>query len=322
MDNPKLFPPADSDKIPATAGPIIEPGGELFVSDVIYIDVLVAINIFVTWLLLACSVFFSAVQVRRWRLLLASLAGGASSLLIFLPPAPWWLLILEKLLCSALIVFAAFGFVKWRRFLRCFAAFFGVNFAFAGIMLALWFTIKPGGMLYQNGAVYFEVSLLAFVIFACACYAIVRGLAALLRRRHPGANLCQATILVLGRSITLPALYDSGNHLTDGFTGAPVAVVEYAALQRFLPEDLREFFLGGCELIDILQEHPWRVRLREIPFHALGREGLLPAFRCDQVTVKAKHISQPTPQAIIAVTPDALSDGSYSMLLQATMLEK
>jgi stage II sporulation protein GA (sporulation sigma-E factor processing peptidase) len=292
------------------------------VSDVIYIDVLVAINIFVTWLLLACSVFFSAVQVKRWRLLLASLAGGAGSLLIFLPPAPWWLLAAEKLLLSALIVWVGFGFGKWRRFLRCFAAFFGVSFAFAGVMLGLWLTLKPGGMLYQNGAVYFDVSLLAFVIFACVCYAVVRGLAALLRRRHPGANLCRATIQVPGRGITLPALYDSGNKLADGFTGAPVAVAEYAALQSFLPEELRLFFRGELALPDLPQEHAWRARLRQIPFHALGREGLLPAFRADRVTVQAKHVTQHTPQAIVAVTPDSLSDGSYSLLLQATMLER
>ena len=291
-------------------------------SDVIYIDVLVAINIFATWLLLACSVFFSAVQIKRWRLLLASLLGGAGSLLILLPPAPWWLLVIEKLLLSALIVCVGFGFGKWRRFLRCFAAFFGVSFAFAGIMLALWLTLKPGGMLYQNGAIYFDVSLLSFVVFACACYAILRGLVALLRRRHPGANLCQATIQILGRSITLPAFYDSGNKLTDGFTGAPVAVAEYAALQSFLPGEFRPFFLGELDLTDLPGDDPWRARVRQIPFHALGREGLLPAFRTDQVIVKGRQGGQPTPGAIVAVTPDALSDGSYSMLLQASMLEK
>jgi len=290
------------------------------VSDVIYIDVLVVINIFVTWLLLACSVFFSAVQARRWRLLLASLLGGAGSLLIFLPPAPWWLLAIEKLLLCALIVFVGFGFGRWRRFLRCAAAFFGVNVAFAGIMLALWLTIKPGGMLYQNGAVYFEVSLPAFVLFACVCYGAVRGLVVLLRRRHPGANLCQATVHILGRSITLPAFYDSGNRLTDGFTGAPVVVAEYAALESFLPEEFRPFFRGELALPDL--EHPWRPRLRQIPFHALGREGLLPALRTDQVTVKTKHAAQPTLNAIVAVTSDTLSDGSYSLLIQATMLEK
>ncbi|MDR1927782.1 MAG: sigma-E processing peptidase SpoIIGA [Oscillospiraceae bacterium] len=290
-------------------------------SDVIYLDILIAINIFVTYLLLAASAFFSAVHTKRWRLLLSSLFGGATALLIFLPEAPWWLLLTEKLLCALAIVWLGFGFGERRRFLRCFSAFFAVSFAFAGIMLALWLTLKPGGMLYHNGTLYFDVNLITFVLFACACYAAVRGLVALLRRRHPGANACQATVQILGRSITLPAFYDSGNKLTDGFTGAPVVVAEYRALCGFLPEELRPFFRGEGGMGQIPPEDPWRSRLREIPFHALGREGLLPAFRSDRVTVKTKNQAVPTPQAIVAVTADALSDGSYALLLQASMLE-
>jgi len=292
-------------------------------SEVIYADVLVAINIFVTYLLLAASVLFSAVQARPLRLLLASLLGGASSLLIFIPPVPWWLLAILKLLLSAAIVWVAFGYVSWRRALRCFAAFFGVNFAFAGVMLALYLTLKPGGMFYQNGAVYFDVGLPAFVVFACLCYAAARGLGVLLRRRHPGGDACEATIRAVGRSITLPALYDSGNRLTDGFTGAPVLVAEFAALERFLPEDLRAFFRDEMNFADIPNDHLWRPRLREIPFHALGQEGLLPAFRTDVVVAKGRQgTGRKTDGAIVAVTTQALSDGAYSVILQASMLER
>jgi len=290
-------------------------------SDVIYIDVLVAINIFAVYLLLAASVFLSAVQAKRWRLLAGSLLGGASALLIFLPSAPWWLQLATKLLCSALIVLAAFGFVHWKRYIRCFAAFFAVNFIFAGMMLALWLSLRPQGMLYQNGAVYFNISLPLFVVFACACYALLRGAAIFLRRRHPGGNICQATIQLLGNSITLPAFYDSGNQLTDGFTGAPVAVAEFAALSCFLPPELHEFFRGSKSLADLPADHPWRSRLRTVPFHALGQSGLLPAFRTDQVAAKTKSASHPTQNALVAVTLDSLSDGSYAMILQKTMIE-
>jgi stage II sporulation protein GA (sporulation sigma-E factor processing peptidase) len=124
-----------------------------------------------------------------------------------------------------------------------------------------------------------------------------------------------------GGSITLPAYYDSGNTLTDVFTGAPVAVAEYAALERFLPEALRDYFRGEQGMDRLPAEHPWRGRLRQIPFHALGKEGLLPAFRSDSVTAKTKHSEQPTPQAVVAVTTDSLSDGSYAVILQASMLE-
>jgi len=291
-------------------------------SEVIYVDVLVAINIFVTYLLLAASVLFSAVQVKRWRLLVASLLGGVASLAIFLPPLHWSLFALMRIAIAALIVYVAFGFESWKRALRCYAAFFGVNFAFAGIMLALWLTVRPDGMFYQNGAVYFDVSLLVFVLFACVCYAVIRGVVLLLRRRHPGNCACEVVIQVGGQSITLPAFYDSGNKLCDGFTGAPVIVVEYAALHGFLPEELRSFFQSEHGLLDVPAEHLWRTRVREIPFHAMGHEGLLPAFRADRVTAKTKSKSQLTEHAIVAVTTDELSDGAYSVILQASMLER
>ena len=287
-------------------------------TDIVYIDVLVAINIFATYLLLAASVFLSAVQAKRYRLLLASLLGGASALLIFLPPAPWWVQLITKLPLSALLVWTAFGFGSAKRYARCFAAFFAVNFIFAGIMLALWIALKPQGMFWQNGAVYFNISLPLFILFACVCYALLRGIAMLLRRRHPGANACQATVRVLGSSITLPAFYDSGNQLTDGFTGAPVAVAEFTALSGFLPPELHEFFQGRQSLMDLPADHPWRSRLRTVPFHALGRSGLLPAFRTDQITVKTKFSTE---NALVAITTDSLSDGSHAMILQKTMID-
>jgi len=290
--------------------------------EVIYVDVLVAINVFVTYLLLAASVLFSAVQTKRWRLLAASLVGGAASLLIFLPVLPWWLLGLKRLLLSALIVWMAFGFDSWRRVLRCVAAFFGVNFAFAGIMLALWITLRPAGLMFQNGVVYFDISLITFVLIACACYAIMRGVVVLLRRRHPGNCACEAVIQVGASSITLPAFYDSGNRLCDGFTGAPVVVVEYKALQAFLPEALWDFFSGKRGLLDLPDDHSWRPRIREIPFHAMGHEGLLPAFRSDRITARTKVKSQQTENAIVAITTDRISDGAYHVILQASMLER
>ncbi|MCL2530605.1 MAG: sigma-E processing peptidase SpoIIGA [Oscillospiraceae bacterium] len=286
--------------------------------EVIYIDVLLALNIFVTYLLLAATVLLSAVQTKRWRLLCGALLGGAAALLIFLPPLHWTLQALIRLALAAAIVWVAFGWGNWRRALRCYAAFFGMNFALAGSMLALWLTLRPVGMLMQNGVVYFNVSLITFVLLACVSYAAMRGAVILLRRRHPGNNACTATICVDGQSITLPALYDSGNKLTDGFTGAPVVVVEYQALRTFLPAELHEYFTAE---LDLPPEHDWRTRLRKIPYHAVGHSGLLPAFRSDKITVKSGTKEQTTPNAIVAVTTENLGDGTVHAILQATMLE-
>jgi len=294
----------------------------LFLREIIYIDVLVAINIFVTYLLLCASVLFSAVQPKRWRLLCASLLGGAASLLIFLPPLHWVLFALARIALSGAIVYVAFGFESWRRALRCYAAFFGMNFALAGLMLALWLTISPQGMFFQNGAVYFDVSLITFVLFACLSYAAIQASIKLLRRRHPGNCACEAVIAVGEQSTTLQAFYDSGNKLCDGFTGAPVIVVEFRALQDFLPAALHDFFLGKQDIVDLPAEHPWRLRVRQIPFHAMGHSGLLPAFRSDRVVARATTKSQTTENAIVAVTTDDLSGGAYQVILQSSMLER
>jgi len=287
--------------------------------EVIYIDVLLALNIFVTYLLLAATVLLSAVQARRWRLLCGALLGGAAALLIFLPPLHWSLQGLIRLALAAAIVWVAFGWGSWKRALRCYAAFFGMNFALAGGMLALWLTLRPAGMLMHNGVVYFNVSLITFVLLACVCYAAMRGAVILLRRRHPGSNACTATVRVGEQSITLPALYDSGNKLADGFTGAPVVVAEYAALRAFLSAELHDYFTAQ---LDLPPEHDWRTRLRKIPYHAVGHSGLLPAFRADSITVTAGSAEQTTPNAIVAVTSENLGDGTYHMILQATMLER
>jgi len=287
--------------------------------EVIYIDVLLAMNIFVTYLLLAATVLLSAVQTNRWRLLCAALLGGVAALLIFLPPLHWTLQALIRLALAAAIVWVAFGYGSWRRALRCYAAFFGMNFALAGCMLALWITLRPAGMLMQNGVVYFNVSLITFLGLACLSYAAMRGAVTLLRRRHPGSNLCQTTIKLAEQSITLPAFYDSGNKLADGFTGAPVVVAEYNALRSFLPAELHDYFTAA---LDLPPEHEWRTRLRKIPYHAVGHSGLLPAFRCDTITVQCGTKEQNTPGAIVAVTTENLGDGSYHAILQATMLER
>ena len=285
--------------------------------EVIYIDVLLALNIFVTYLLLAATVLLSAVQAKRWRLLCGALLGGASALLIFLPPLHWTLQVLVRLALAAAIVWVAFGYDNRRRALRCYAAFFGMNFALAGCMLALWLTLRPAGMLMQNSVVYFNVSLITFVLLACVSYAAMRAAVTLLRRRHPGSNLCSATIQVGEQSITLPAFYDSGNKLADGFTGAPVVVAELEALRAFLPAELHDYFTAK---LDLPPEHAWRPRLRQIPYHAVGHNGLLPAFRADTITVKAGTKAQPTPGAIVAITTENLGDGTYHMIIQCSML--
>ena len=75
----------------------------------IYADVLVALNLYVTWFLLLASEALSGRSCRRWRRGVAAFIGGISSLAIFLPELPFGILAAVKLLLAAVITGVAGG---------------------------------------------------------------------------------------------------------------------------------------------------------------------------------------------------------------------
>ncbi|MDR1734057.1 MAG: sigma-E processing peptidase SpoIIGA [Oscillospiraceae bacterium] len=289
-------------------------------TELVYADILVAENIILTYLLLLGASAIASVRAKRWRVVLSSFAGGASSLLALLPTPPLALSLLERAGLLFLLVFAAWGWGNWKRFLRVCGAFLAVTIVFGGLMFVLEMTLKPESMFYGNGIVYFDLDMLTLILFALIGYGAARGIAALVHRRNPGAHKAQATIYIFGQSITLDAIYDSGNSLTDGFTGTPVMVVAYCAVESFLPENLRGFFQGSLSIADLPANQPWSVRLRQVPYHAVGKDGLLPAFRADKVVARMNGKDTQTLQAICAVTMDELPE-TYGAILQKTMVD-
>ena len=55
---------------------------------VIYLDVLLAVNLLIDFLLLSATAYLLHIPVKRWRLVISAVIGAASAALIFLPPLP------------------------------------------------------------------------------------------------------------------------------------------------------------------------------------------------------------------------------------------
>lgn len=104
----------------------------------IYVDVLVVINIFINYFLLSAASLIVRLKPKRIRLAAGAFAGGAYSLVIFLPNIPNILSVFMNFCMSVLLVLIAFAPKKITVFIKEFAAFFAVNFIFAGLMLAVW----------------------------------------------------------------------------------------------------------------------------------------------------------------------------------------
>lgn len=280
----------------------------------VYADVLIVVNLFVNYALLLCSSMIMKRHVTSLRLFLGAAVGAFYGLVIFLPQLPDAVEILLRIIFSALIVFASFGYRNIRFFLRCFCTFFAVSFAFGGIMLVLWVTVAPIGMVYNNGAVYFDINLTVLAVSTVVSFAVVSLIANFTQRRAPKESVAVVTVTNKGRTATLKALVDTGNSLTESFSGFPVILGEIGSLDKVIPDAVREFVNG-----DDVSSSP---EIRLVVHKTISGTGIMPVFRPDYIEVKTISKRIKTNEVYIGVTSKTLASGEYEMILNPTLFDE
>jgi len=261
----------------------------------IYIDVLAAVNFLVDYFLLYTAGQLSAAPLSRTRLCLAAIAGAAGSFTILLPPLPFAVnAAIITALCGGMTLIA-FGFSDLRRFLRRGFYVLLVTVCYAGVMLAVWLTAAPGGLIVNNGAVYIDIPPELLVLVTVICYGVISFFSSRLRRRNLVRSRCSITIDNRGEQVTLDAIIDTGNLLSEPFSGLPVIVAERDALLRVLPEGFDSFGSTGKEAA------PSGIRV--IPYSGVGGGGMMTAFRPSRITARLPGGKPVTADAYIGVLP-------------------
>ncbi len=264
---------------------------------VIYADILLAVNGWADYWLLR-GVCRLGDGKRGWRLAVGAAVGAVAGLTILLPPLPVWAQLAIKLLTAAAMVLCAFGYGGRGRFLRRLFWLFGLSAAFAGVCGALYFFAAPRGMYFLNGTVYFAVSPLMLVALTVVSYLVLLGAERLLRRRAPAGHSFDITAEREGKKAAFRCLYDSGNRLSEPFSGKPVLIAERDAVRALLPPPGKD----------------WRY----IPYRAVGEDGLLAAFAPTRVTVHTADGDRDLPPCYIAVC-DRLGKENCQGLLSAAL---
>ena len=280
----------------------------------IYLDILILINLFVTYFLLLDTQKLMNLRLKKWRVLLGTLMGGAYSLLILWEVSALELVLVKLGMGISLVAVVFLDLRHPQRVWKDGLCFFAVNFVFAGFMAALWMFAAPRGMQYKNGVAYFNISALTLAVSTVAAYLVISLFSSLLNRRNRLEELREVVLSLGDKQVRLTGLADSGNKLCDLFSGLPVIVCEYDAVQGLLPEGAKRFFTDFSEK-DPLPD--WRAlpAFRMIPIQAVNGRGSLPAFRPEDVQVD--RISR---QAMIAVTTQPLSDGHFQAVLPTALI--
>ncbi|MBQ7596686.1 MAG: sigma-E processing peptidase SpoIIGA, partial [Clostridia bacterium] len=123
----------------------------------VYVDVLLAVNGFINFLLLESAKKILRINCGNYRLFFSAAAGALFSLKIFLPDMVFALDIAARFMMCAAMSLIAFGFGGAKGFLKKMLTFFAVNLFYGGFMSAVFSLINPNGMIYKNGAVYFDI---------------------------------------------------------------------------------------------------------------------------------------------------------------------
>lgn len=282
---------------------------------IVYVDVLLVINLFVNYFLLLVTKTLLHKTVRRKRLVLGAVLGSLYALVIFLPKLPNIVTLLMHLAASCLIVLAAFPVENAKAFFKAFAAFFAVNFAFAGLMLALWLGFRPNGMVYQNGAVYFDIDIKILILSSAACYLLLTLIFRLLRRRAPDNAVYDIELLQNGKTVIAKALLDTGHSLSDGFSDRPVLVASRRVVQRLADASLLPFLKGETAPLSGSAAH-----IRLIPYSSVRGSGVLKAFCIEEVRVPSR--SYRLQNVLLALSETEFSSGEYEVLLCGDFFER
>lgn len=249
---------------------------------VIYLDVLILINLYVTYFqILAVSVFIHRKTVW-YRKLSAAGIGAVASLSIFIPQEMVLTLTLLKIFLCALIAFVAFGYTGFRAYAVSVLFLMLVSFVFSGLMLCVWLFAAPMKMLFINGTVYFGIDTMTIILSTCAAYGVVRIIRYILDKNGKTDGKYTVIIKNNGRECRLSALADSGNGMVDCFSGLPVIVCRRDMCADVSPpaiemiENNSDISVIGTQMIK---------GIRIMPFSTVGKGGLICMFKAESVVI-------------------------------------
>lgn len=246
---------------------------------VIYIDILLLLNFYVTYFLIVGTSCILHLKISVSRRILGSLTGTVSSLIIFLPTLPLVVNILLKIAVSLIITLASLGFGNIRIFIKSWLVFFIINCVYAGIMLALWLFCAPMGMVYNNGVSYLDIPFWAVILSTSISYAVLLIIRRVLDSKTELDKKYQIEIVTSIGKVTLTAIPDSGNKLTDFLTGLPVIFCDINKCSEICPQKIVTY------LADINEKSISLQGIRLIPCSTVSGDTLAVCFKPDKMII-------------------------------------
>ena len=282
----------------------------------IYIDILIAVNLFINYILLLLTAKFLSLKWKSIRLVFGEILSGIYSLYILFPETNLFLSILVKLIMSITIVWCVFGFKSLKSFIKITLCFYAINFLFSGIMLGLWILFRPSSMEMNNGVVYFNISPLVLIASTIVSYFIIEIFYRIIGKNHIKNSFYEIKINIEDSPVKLRAKVDTGNILREPFSNLPVIIVRKSTAEKIIPPKLLGLLDNYYQNTNNISSYEVKYPIRMVPFKTVAGRGVFPAF-------KPKNIINPEgilKKAYIAICPDRTLSEEIGALINPELI--
>ncbi len=238
----------------------------------------------------------TATHRRRW---LGALAGAGMSCFILSLPffTAGGRLLLSAVPVSMCMMCLTYRIHGVRRLLEASLVLAAAGFFLGGSMIWILNRLRP---VMKGGGGF----LLTLAAGALGCRILGAVLKRLMRREKECLRTVRFYVPALGQEIRLCALVDTGNHLTDPISGAPVSVISKRAAGS----------MASC-----LRPEKYHA----VPYRSVGQPGgILPAYELPEMSIEEAGRTIRREGVIIAICDAGISSKSdYQMLLHPGLLE-
>ena len=244
----------------------------------IYLDVLVILNTYLTWLLLTMTAAVTHTALKTRRLAIASFLGGLSALIILIPTYDKlfaFTALALKIVSCAVIVITAFWRQSHKKLLLLGVSFLGITMLTSAALALLQNTVGTSLFCLQSGFIYLDISPVNLVISTAIIYFLITVFSKLFAKNLGALNAYRIDFQIGCKAFSLDAIADTGNTARDLFSGLPVII---------------------CTGVEIESGR----NLRAVPYKTISGEGILYAFSPDALSITDEKGSRREISALVA----------------------
>ncbi|QDI90597.1 hypothetical protein EPH95_04905 [Salicibibacter halophilus] len=296
----------------------------------LYIDVIYTLNTVVTASLLYMAAKWLGYPIKKRRLFIAAAGSG---LPLFMWVTAYGELLLHPFAQAAICIgtiLLAFGFQTFTRFAKAVLLFYFISWLTGGVVMAMAMFWQTSELLetWRSSArwVLFDDMHGLLVLSALPVVILFAELSkrVLKQEKKTAAQFANVIIKMDGQSEAVRAttLIDTGNHLRDPISRAPVLLAEISLFQPLLAEDEWKKTIEWLDSQGSKGKMKWEDRMKLIPYRTVGREhGFIFAVRAAEVVMIADGQQQSHQNVLIGFEHRKLSaEGRFQCITPPDLL--